>query len=522
MPKIEPIPLRSLRFDLINPRLARRQTTDDGALEAMTQVQQRKLVALAGDIVREGVDPTVLTMVVRETDGTYTALDGNRRLSALRALEDPERVSSVLDDRAMATLRPLAARYKERPIAQIMCCVFESRDEADHWIRLRHTGENRGAGQIRWGSDEQDRYEASRGETTPALSLQVLDLLQKHDLIDAGFRATVPTTTLLRMLQTKEIRAALGVTRKNGRIELLEAEEIVLPRLLKVVRDIGAGGLWIVGDLYYVPQRRDYAIRFSDNRPPPRLEKPAPDETSEPPTDARGDSTTPAERSGGNEEHVVAATERTGGNTSSEPEPDVPPAARVATDALAAPGPANPQAAAADTSDAAAPQPSVPGRITAPVDSMPVRLPRARLTLIRPECPPIWIGKEARLGSIERELRDLRADQFRNAAAVLLRVFVELSVDAYMSRVPGVAAKESDSLFIKLEAVTRHLIGRGVLSTKAAEPVLRAAQREDPFILPHTVEMNGWVHNFHVNPLTQDLLAYWENFEEWFVAVATR
>ena len=38
-----------------------------------------------------------------------------------------------------------------------------SRDEARHWMELRHTGLNEGAGLMDWGSDEAARFRAKTG-----------------------------------------------------------------------------------------------------------------------------------------------------------------------------------------------------------------------------------------------------------------------------------------------------------------------------------------------------------------------
>ena len=98
-------------------------------------------------------------VVIREfKKDRYVVLEGNRRLTALKALENPEFLDGVVPKGVLTEVRHLSKKYHDAPLDSIQCLVVKGQDEARHWIELRHTGENEGAGIVRWGSDDAARY----------------------------------------------------------------------------------------------------------------------------------------------------------------------------------------------------------------------------------------------------------------------------------------------------------------------------------------------------------------------------
>jgi len=84
-----------LELDLKNPRFAG-LTSQREALEKIVVNQGIKLVNLAEDISLNGLSPAHRMLVMKapgKKSSSYIALDGNRRLAALRVLSNP----SVLD-----------------------------------------------------------------------------------------------------------------------------------------------------------------------------------------------------------------------------------------------------------------------------------------------------------------------------------------------------------------------------------------------------------------------------------------
>src|SRR5664280_1862440 len=123
-----------LRLDLRNPRLPGRPDSQREAFEAVAAEQRAKLLGLARHIARHGLSPAQRFIVIPDDESSFIVLDANRRLAALKALENPELMQGFLKDAEMAQLRTIAANY-EAP-DDVPCVVFKKREDADVWVEL--------------------------------------------------------------------------------------------------------------------------------------------------------------------------------------------------------------------------------------------------------------------------------------------------------------------------------------------------------------------------------------------------
>jgi hypothetical protein len=258
MPETVPVRPADLLIDEQNPRIAQPNTGQHRALQALAQHLGRKLQVLAADMVRHGLNPAELPIVMplASNPSRYVVLEGNRRLAALRALENPESLVDATKPGVLRQIRRLSRAYQENPIETVTCSVVKDRDEARHWIELRHTGENAGAGIVPWGSDEAARYRARTG--VAQVHSQALDFLQRRGDLTAESRSKVPATSLKRLIETPEVRSKLGVEVRSGVLYLLADEKRVAKALMHIVNDL-ADGTTKVGDIYTKQKRLKYA-----------------------------------------------------------------------------------------------------------------------------------------------------------------------------------------------------------------------------------------------------------------------
>ncbi len=168
MPETVVAKVANLILDEENPRISQPNTGQRAALQAVAEHQGKKLLALASDIVEHGISPSDLLIVTgSKSPGRYRVLEGNRRLTALKALENPEWLDGHVPVGVLKQMRRLAKAYADDPIEDVLCAVVKDRDEAYHWIELKHTGENAGAGLVPWGADESARFK-KRGPEIPS------------------------------------------------------------------------------------------------------------------------------------------------------------------------------------------------------------------------------------------------------------------------------------------------------------------------------------------------------------------
>ncbi len=200
MPEIASISLSDLLIDTQNPRLEQPNTGQREALRAFAADQKGKLVALAKDVVAYGLNPSELPIVMPFHDDLkrYVVLEGNRRLTVLKALENPEWLVGAMQHTEVEEMRRLSKEYQEDPIESVQCVVVQTRDEAQHWMLIRHAPQNHGGVSISsWTSDDSSRFRSRSGKID--FHTQALNLLEESGQLTQSKRET-PSSIKLQAL----------------------------------------------------------------------------------------------------------------------------------------------------------------------------------------------------------------------------------------------------------------------------------------------------------------------------------
>jgi hypothetical protein len=436
-----PVRLRveQLLLDTENPRIGD-ATSQHDALQKVLDDQGEKLFELAQSIASEGMSPIDRLLVLREKKnaGRFIALEGNRRVAALRILANPAVLTGLNVKRSLQKrLEELASEFDRTTVEPIDCFESETRAAAASWLHLRHTGENEGRGVVGWSGHAAARF---RG-TDPAL--QALEFVKTHgNLTDAQQQAlgnTFPITTLDRLLSTPDVRKRIGVEVKERKLySALPPEELMKP-LRRIVLDLASKAVR-VGRLMKKDQQVDYVEGFSKSEKPDLSKR-----------------------------TQVRAVE-------------------------------NIRESEFKTKPARAKE----SRRTDPSDRKQVIPRRAKLNVT-----------DNRAAEIAKELRRLKVDEFPHAIAVLLRVFIELSIDHYMDTHkmplwyvdPKGGNKRDKGLNHKMREVSAHLIANGTVVKKDLLGVERAVG--DPKSPLHIDLLHAYVHNRFVTPKARELIAAW-------------
>ena len=158
-----------------------------------------------GSIREESLDPGDSLYVVQSKGGQdFVVLEGNRRLSALKVLSNPDVLQGT--DLPESTKKPLvreASGFKRSEVEPIRCVRFDDREEANDWIRRRHTGVVGGEGRITWKPLEIQRFS---GDYT---TIDVIDFVGKN----AGYSKE----------EWEQAQSALGGAKSTNLTRLLES-----------------------------------------------------------------------------------------------------------------------------------------------------------------------------------------------------------------------------------------------------------------------------------------------------------
>ncbi|MDO8288963.1 MAG: hypothetical protein Q7T44_07070 [Parvibaculum sp.] len=129
---------------------------------------------------------------------------------------------------------------------------------------------------------------------------------------------------------------------------------------------------------------------------------------------------------------------------------------------------------------------------------------------------------DARIGAILKELRTLRVDEAPNAIAVLLRVFLELSVDSYLAR-HGISIRFKDTksgrtIDKALKAKVDEAVNKIVETTDCHRKDFFGMSRSiSDTKSPLSIELlHGYVHNRFVIPKPKELIGAWDEAQYFF------
>ncbi|MGD3144537.1 ParB/Srx family N-terminal domain-containing protein [Xanthomonas oryzae pv. oryzicola] len=164
--------------------------------------------------------------------GSYVVIEGNRRVCALKMLNDP--------DKAPESYKRKVQDFKSRgqPVpSRIEVVQFDTEEEAEKWISMRHRGEDGGKGLRPWNVASKARHaEKVGGATVNQLAAGLVEYAVSAGLITADEHQDVPVTTLTRYLGNPIVRHTLGLA--SGKEAELDVPQAEFDSVLKVfIRD---------------------------------------------------------------------------------------------------------------------------------------------------------------------------------------------------------------------------------------------------------------------------------------------
>jgi hypothetical protein len=391
---------------------------------------------LAKDILAlGGISPGEPIWVARDPKGgTYTVIEGNRRITTLKILDNPALADGSEIERQ---IRDLSVEFAKRPIRELTACVFSSFEDAEPWRRRRHLSSGSGVGLEPWGTLAKGRADRDHGKSTRRV-LAVYEYLQdmSEDWRDIATTLDSRWTTVERVLNAPPVKELLGID--------------IHPRSGEITFENGD-----FADIENKDDREAFLKKFVSQSVKVTKAIDAPKEKAKgSPPPASGD--------------------------------DAPP--------------------------------SPPGKPRKPKMDTTKRTTLAPRTGAR----TLHVGG-VRLNQLYRECREITVKKNENAAALLLRVFLEMSTEAFLTTknvsIPSSLGKSKgatkwDDIGISLAAKIQCAINY-LDPTGKAKPYqsARVAIDHQSHSLSSINTLHGYFHNRLLNPQASDIMKAWDNWE---------
>jgi hypothetical protein len=460
MTKFETFKLSELRLDEKNYRTGPVNGQRE-AIHAIIADQKQKLVNLAKDILEMGaISPGEPLWVYRDAaSGTYVVVEGNRRITALKLMDNPLLADGTPLEKEF---RALAPRFAANPIREVTATVFPSYEAAAPWRRRRHLSPGSGVGLEGWKTLAKARADRDHGDKARRV-LSVIEYLQDDsDEWQQIEMALDPRwTTVERVLNAAPMKdLGVNIDTKTGGISFENGNEAAGRKLLRAILGTMATTGFDFAEVEKIGHREEFLNRFSG-----MAVRAAP-----------------------------AAPKKAAAWASKVGKPGATPAAPPPVVAKAK--------GKADTGKRSTLAPSTSGRT--------------------------FVVHGARLNGIYGECRRLKVAKNENAAALLLRVFIELSTEALLSEksVPipvkftKKGAAEWDDIGIPLVAKVTIALGLLDPTNKAKQfQAVRVGLDDKSHGVASINTLHGYFHNRKLTPEASNVMKAWDIWEPYLSAL---
>jgi hypothetical protein len=202
-----------LVLDVGNPRIDR-PSGENGAISQILNLNTRHFFTIMESIRDNGLDPGDLPYVIddEDEDGAYVVVDGNRRLSAVKLLLEPNRIRQLDCDAAVAKkLVEISTSQKPKALDVIQCVKFDSLEQARPWIERRHGKGLDGEGRIKWSPLQIQRFQEDKS------IIDVVEFVGRHADPSSewwkkvAFAIRNKSSILERLLQSAQFKELFGL-----------------------------------------------------------------------------------------------------------------------------------------------------------------------------------------------------------------------------------------------------------------------------------------------------------------------
>jgi len=213
------VSIGNLLLDASNYRIVK-QDSQKAARDAIIAEQDKKLVVLAKDIIKYGLNPFDLPLVIDADDGNHNfiVIEGNRRITAIHLMLKPELAEGTSIHTAFKRLN---IDHSDSIPKVIECVIAPNKKAGFVWIERKHLSGMEGAGTEPWQAMAKARADEEEG--IARADLDAVNFVLSNPNLPSQLRATLqgskfPITTLRRLVDSKEMQQSVGISVQKGRL----------------------------------------------------------------------------------------------------------------------------------------------------------------------------------------------------------------------------------------------------------------------------------------------------------------
>lgn len=226
------VQISALRVNRTNDRHGELEN-ETAAIAELFRLHDARMRNLAADIVEEGAvyDPPL----VLPSDDLFIVFDGNRRVTCIKLILEPNRAPT---QDLQQFFRSLHDSWQGNFPTTLTCQVETDRDVIDAILHRRHTGTQKGIGQI--GRDDRAKLnfaERTGRDTKVNVPAEVKAFLEEEARLPQD---PIPWSTLRRLLSSEDFRNRVGISAAGNEFRLTHEREAVADALERITSDLAA------------------------------------------------------------------------------------------------------------------------------------------------------------------------------------------------------------------------------------------------------------------------------------------
>lgn len=454
---VKDVPIQNLLLDMHNPRI--RSGADQADCIARILRKPKLLIALASDIASEGLS-TAPILVEPTERRRYRVWDGNRRVTALKLLNDPTLCH-------ITALRHQIEGIRSRAVINIPSSVdvYASTDTDALLAEVlkRHAGQRDGAGQVNWSAFLRTIFLIGHGHSAADKRAGQLFLwAEEHGVeVDDDF----PITSITRFLSKANLKA-LGFDVTDDNVSPLIDLDKAIAVTQHLAADFAPGGGKSVDDVFENSQQAAYiahvraAVGLATNH--------------------GGNASTNS--SDGDEENEGRGRKAKGSSGKTNGGKDSKERGANGKGKEEGKGPAKPS--------------------------------WERKYLFSKTGAPGFNPSVTKAANIVAELRRLEPAKTPIAVAALFRMLLEFSTNHYMRTHRGV--KRENKTHLQIAAVAEHMAEKGMLNAAELKVVLRRTRENEGLMNYET--LGAYMHSDKAHPHAQGLNTLWDEVDAYVKA----